>query len=162
VSLLRFLSIAMLAVWIGGLVALGAVAAPAVFATLEAQDPAGGRTLGGLVFGQIFQRFQIVSVILGLLLAVTLALRTSLGARPRRLGLRLSTVAGMILVSLGTSMLVAPRIDTLRRETAGAIASLDDRDPRKIEFGRLHGLSNGLMVLDVIAGFGLLWLEATD
>jgi hypothetical protein len=148
--------------WIGGRVALGAVAAPAVFATLEAQDPTTGRTLAGLVFGEIFQRFQVVSWLLGLLFAAALALRAAMGSRPRHFAVRLATVAGMILVSLVTSLFIAPRIDRLRQETPGAIANLDDRDPRKIEFGRLHGLSNGLMLVNVIAGFGLVWLEAND
>ena len=62
---LRLASLVVLAIWVGGLAALGFVAAPVIFSTLEAQDPAGGRALAGLVFGAVFRRFQHVAWVLG-------------------------------------------------------------------------------------------------
>ena len=84
-AFLRVASLAVLAIWVGGLAALGLVAAPTIFATLEAQDPAGGRALAGVVFGAIFERFQHWAWGLGLLLMGILAVRALLGPRPRRL-----------------------------------------------------------------------------
>ena len=161
-SFLRFLALAILAVWVGGLAVLGAIAAPAVFAVLQAHDPVGGRTLAGTLFGEIFRRFQTASWILGVLLVGVLGARAALGPRPRRLAVRIWTVIAMLAVSVGSTLLIVPRIDRVRRETSGTVASLRDDDPRKIEFGRLHGLSNGLMLLTLAAGLGLLWFEARD
>ncbi len=150
-----------LSVWIGGLATL-ALGAPVIFAVLEAHDPVGGRTLAGEVFGAVFTRFQHVSWGLGLAMIAVLGVRAALGPRPRRLGVRLWTLVGMLVVSIATAMVIAPRIDRLRDSTPGTIASLPDTDSRKIEFGRLHGLSNALMLLTMAAGIGLVWAEIKD
>jgi len=159
---LRFLSVVILAVWIGGLVILGAIAAPTIFAALQAHDPLAGRALAGDVFGTIFRKFLTASWALGGLMLVSLAVRAALGPRPRLTGLRVLTVAAMLAISVGTVLMITPRIDRLRRETPGAIAALSETDPRKIEFNRLHGLSNGLMLITLVAGLGLLWFETHD
>ena len=159
---LRFLSFVILAMWIGGLAVLGAVAAPAVFAALEAYDPVGGRPLAGLVFGTMFARFQPISWGLGGLLIVLFGIRAALGPRPARLAVRIWTVLAMVTVSAATTFLVIPRIDRIRNATTGPVASLSDTDARKIEFNRLHGLSNGLMLLILAGGLGLIWFETRD
>ena len=161
-SVLRFLSLLILAVWIGGLIILGAIAAPTIFTVIEGHDPAAGRALAGDVFGAIFQKFQTTSWILGGLMLVSLAARAALGPRPRHTGVRVLTVAAMLAISIGTGVLITPRIDRLRRESPGSMASLAAADPRKVEFDRLHGLSNGLMLLTLVAGLGLLWFETHD
>lgn len=161
-SLLRLASVLTLAAWIGGLAVLGGVAAPTIFSVLEAHDPAGGRTLAGLVFGAVFERFQHLSWGLGVLLLLLLGARAALGPRPRRLAVRLWTVTAMLAMSLGTGLVLAPRIDAIRERTPGTVAALPDTDPAKIEFGRLHGLSNALMLLTLTAGVGLFWVEMKD
>jgi len=161
-SLLRFASVALLALWIGGLAVLGGIGAPAIFSVLEAHDPVAGRTLGGAVFGEIFTRFQHLAWGIGVLLIASLGVRAALGPRPRRFWLRLWTLVAMLAISAVSALAIAPRIDALREATPGAIASLPDADPRKIEFGRLHALSNGLMVFTLLAGTWLMWAEVRD
>jgi len=161
-SFLRFLSFAALAIWIGGLAVLGLVAAPAIFAALGAHDPATGRELGGIVFGAVFGRFQRVVWVIGGLLLVVLGARAALGPRPRRLGLRMWTVALMLAAGLVSSLVLAPRIEEIRASTTGAVADLPDTDPKRVTFGRLHGLSTALMLGTLVAGLGLLWAEVRD
>lgn len=161
-SLLRFGSLLVLALWVGGLAVLGGLGAPTIFAVLEAHDPAAGRTIAGLVFGAVFQRFQQLTWILGGLLVVMLVVRAALGPRPRRLGIRMWTVAGMLAMSLVTGLVLAPRITAIRDATAGTIANLPDTDPRKTEVGRLHAISNALALLTLVAGIGLIWTEMKD
>jgi hypothetical protein len=161
-AVLRFLSQAILAVWLGGLAVLGGVAAPVIFRVLEARDPIGGRELGGVVFGEIFRTFLSASIVCGVLMIVLLALRAALGPRPRRVGLRLWTVIGMIVISAGTLTVLVPRIDGIRRAVPGPIANLAPADPRRIDFGRLHALSNALMILTLLSGLGLVWFETQD
>jgi hypothetical protein len=161
-SLLRYASLLILVLWIGGLATLGFVGAPAVFDVLEQRDPAGGRTLAALVFGAILARFHRISWVLGAALLGLLGLRAALGPRPRRFGLRAWTAAAMLAMSLAAGLWIAPRIDRLRGSTDGPIANLPDGDASKIEFGRLHAASTALMVLTLIAGAGLVWMELKD
>lgn len=160
--LLRVASLVILAFWVGGLAALGLVAAPAIFGTLEAQDPAGGRTLAGLVFGVVFERFQYVALLLGTLLLALLIVRALLGPRPLRFAWRLWAVVLMMAAGAASTFFIAPRIDRIRRDTVGAVAALSDTDPRRVEFGRLHGLSNVLMLATLAGGVGLIWMETKD
>jgi hypothetical protein len=159
---LRVASLAVLALWVGGLATLGFVVAPTVFATLEHADPAGGRTLAGLVFGAAFNRFLYISLAMGGLSIGLLILRALLGPRPLRLAWRVWTVVGMVAFTAVTIFIISPRIDRLRRDTPGTMAALADSDPRKAEFGRLHGLSNVLMLATLVGGVGLIWMEARD
>jgi len=161
-SLLRFVSLLMLAIWVGGLGVLAAIVAPSVFGTLEAQDPATGAVTAGLVFGNVIRRFQHVAWILGVALALVLWARALIGPRPRRVGLRLWTLTAMIVMTLVGAFVIAPRIDAIRQRTSGPVRNLPDSDPTKIEFSRLHGASNALMLVTLVLGAGLIWMESKD
>ena len=161
-ALLRFASVLVLAIWVGGLATLGGLAAPEIFTVLERHDPARGRVLAGEVFGAVFQRFQRTTWVLGAVLLVLYGSRALLGPRPRRLGLRVWMATGLLAMSLVGGLVIAPRIDAIRRATNGPVAGLPDGDATRSEFGRLHGLSNGLMLLTLLAGAGLMWTELRD
>jgi hypothetical protein len=161
-AFLRVASLVVLALWVGGLAILGFVAAPAIFSALEAHDPAGGRALAGQVFGVVLQRFQYWIWALGAASVLLFLLRALIGPRPLKLAIRLGIVVLMIAAGSVTALYIAPRIDRIRNETAGSVSALADTDPRKAEFGRLHGLSNVLMLATLVAGVGLFWAEAKD
>jgi Domain of unknown function (DUF4149) len=161
-SLLRFASLLALAAWTGGLAVLGGVGAPAIFAVLEALDPAHGRTTAGRVFGAVFERFQHVAWILGGLLVLSYIARAALGPRPRRFGLRLSAVTVMLGLSLASALWLAPRIDQIRDTTPGQIADRPADDAARMAFGRLHGLANGFALLTILGGIWLIWIETKD
>ena len=160
--MLRFLGQTVLAVWVGGLAVLGGIAAPAIFRALEGRDPIAGRELAGAVFGEIFRSFLSASIVCGVVLVALLVIRSGLGPRPRRVGLRLWTVVGMIALTAGTLTVLVPRIDGIRRAVPGPIASLAPVDPRRVAFGRLHALSSGLMIVTLLGGLALVWFEAQD
>jgi hypothetical protein len=161
-TVLRFLSLVTLALWIGGLGVLGAIVAPTVFAVLQAGDPAAGRETAGALFGAVFAHFQSATWICGGMLLVLLATRAALGPRPRHMRIRVWLVIGMLAISIGTAVLIVPRIDRIRRETSGPVAGLPADDARRVAFNRLHGLSNTLMLLTLLGGLGLFWFEAKD
>jgi hypothetical protein len=161
-TFLRYLALVVLGLWTGGLAALGGIGAPTLFRTLEAQDSAGGRELAGLAFGAIFQHAQEAAWGLGLVLLLSLGARAALGPRPRRLAIRIWITTAMLAASAASVFVIAPRIDRIRGSISGPIASLAPTDARRVEFGRLHGLTNGLMVLTIAAGLGLMWAELTD
>ncbi len=158
----RFASLLTLAIWVGGLVVLAGVGAPSLFDVLESQDSGGGRTLAASLFGEMFLRFQHLAWVLGGVLILLLIVRRMLGPRPRPFALRLLAACTMLALSLVTGMFLVPRIDAIRRDTAGAVAELDEADPRQSEFKQLHGLSNALMGVTLVIGVGMLWLEMKD
>ena len=161
-GLLRFVSLVLLAIWVGGAAVLGAVGAPTIFAMLEAKDPVAGRTLAGQLFGAVLTRFHQLSFVVGGLFLIVMGARAALGPRPRKLGLRLWTMAAMLAASVATAFVITPRIDAIRTSTNGPVASLPDDDARKGEFGRLHGISNVLMLFTILGGVGLMWAEMKD
>lgn len=160
--LLRYLSLVAVSVWVGGLVALGAVGAPVLFDLLEARQPSGGRELAAVLFGGLFERFQHVSWGLAGVILVSLGIRAALGPRPRGFAVRVWLVVAMLAMSLTTSLVLAPRITAIRDGVQSPVASLPESDPRRITFGRLHGLSNALMSIAVLAGLGLMWTESKE
>ena len=58
---LRFATVLAIAVWIGGLLALGAIAAPAIFEVVSLRQVPDGRMLSGAIFGEVLRRFHLVS-----------------------------------------------------------------------------------------------------
>jgi hypothetical protein len=160
-SLVRFAALLILTVWIGGLVGLGWIAAPTLFSVLTAHDPVNGPTTAAMAFGAIFTRFQYVAWGLGGLFLALLAGRAVIGPRPRRFGIRMWTAAVMLATSLATGLVLAPRIEAIRADVTD-IGALPATDARRVEFGRLHGLSNALMLLTVLAGTWLIWAESRD
>jgi hypothetical protein len=161
-SFLRFAALLILAVWIGGLVALGAIAAPNIFRVLETLDPHGGRDAAGRVFGAVFDQFQRLSWVLGGVLTLLLITRKMLGPPPRLFSLRIVALSIMLTISVTTAIVISPRIVEIRDGSPGGVSALSSADPRKVEFGRLHGMSSGLMLVTLLAGVFLFWAETRD
>ena len=77
--MLRFATVLAIAAWIGGLVALGAIAAPAIFEVVSLRQVPDARMVSGAIFGEILRRFHLVSYACGGLILVALAARAVLG-----------------------------------------------------------------------------------
>lgn len=159
---LRYAALLALVVWVGGLVALGGIAAPAIFAVIAGQQVAGGRMLSGALFGEMLRRFTIVSYGAGGLLMLTLLVRGILGPRPHRFAWRAGIVAAMLAATAYGSLVVASRIERLQREIGAAPSSLPATDPRRMEFGRLHGVSTALQLVPLLGGLVLIFWEIKE
>jgi len=158
---LRYAALLMLVIWVGGLLALGAVAAPAIFDVLAAQ-PDKGRMLAGALFGEILRRFHLVSYVVGGLLLGTLLLRRVLGPAPRRFAWRAGLAALMLATTAYSGLGVAARIERLQRDIGVAPSSLPEGDVRRVEFGRLHGLSTALQLVPLLGGLMLIYWEIKE
>jgi hypothetical protein len=157
---LRYIALAALVVWIGGLLALGAIAAPVIFSVIDARHVADGRLLAGAIFGTILGRFELVEYASGAVLLAALGMRRVLGPRPRHFGLRLA-IAVIMLASAGyAGLVVTGEIEAVQARMGGvAPSSLSENDPRRVEFGRLHGLSSGLQLIPLLGGLALMFFE---
>jgi hypothetical protein len=156
---LRYVALLALAIWVGGLIALGGIAAPALFDVVGAAQAAGGRLLAGAVFGEILRRFAFVSYGAGAVLLGTLIVRAILGPRPRRFAWRAGVVLLMLAASAYGGIFVAARIHRLQQEMGVAPSSLPETDARRIEFGKLHGLSTALQLVPLLGGLALIYWE---
>lgn len=161
-TFLRYAAFIGLAAWVGGLAVLAGLAAPALFDVLELRDPAGGRELAGLLFGEMFQRFQYVAWGAAAILLMSLGFRAALGPRPHRTAIRIWAVVAMVAMSVFTMFVVIPHINEIRAAVDGAVAALPAADPRRVEFGQWHALSSALMLLSLVCGLGLAWAEVLD
>jgi hypothetical protein len=159
---LRYVALLALVVWIGGLVGIGAIAAPATFDVMAWRHVPEGRVLAGAVFGEIFRRFQLVAYAAGTTLLLTLLVRAVLGPRPRRFAWRAALATIMLGVSVVSGTIVAGHIQSLQREIGVSASSLPDDDPRKATFGRLHALSTGLQLVPLLGGLALIYWELKE
>ncbi|TAK16088.1 MAG: DUF4149 domain-containing protein [Acidobacteria bacterium] len=159
---MRFISLLLTSMWIGGLLALGYVAAPAAFDVMKAHDPANGRALAGELFGVMLLRSQHWLIGFGAVQAVLLNVRAALGPRPRQYKAQLAIVLLMIAVTGYAAFVIAPKIEAIRVAAHGPIAALADDNPVKAQFGRLHGWSNGLMALTLVGAVSLFWLDRRE
>lgn len=151
-----------LVVWLGGMVVLGAVVAPATFQVLQANAPATGRELGGAVFTTILERFHYVAYGAGALLLVTLALMAVLGPRPRHLAVRLSLITAMLAIALYSGAVVLRSAENIRHEVGGLPSRLPEGDARRVRFDELHALSTRLMMINLAGALALLFWEARE
>lgn len=132
-TLRRVLSIVALfavAIWLGGLIALGAIAAPIVFAIVPYPSSADAMTL-------VFRRFDVVAMGCAAVVLATEAVRGVGGARFVRADHArafASLLAAAAAVYEGVK--VSPRIAALH--AAGAIRGVDSAG---LELARLHNLA---------------------
>jgi uncharacterized membrane protein len=158
---LRYVYVLALALWLGGMVVLGAVVAPTTFQVLQASVPDSGRLLGGAVFGAILSRFHYVAYGAGAATLVSLAAMALLGPRPRGFAARSAIVTLMLLVALYSGFVVLREVDTIQQE-GGLPSSLAAGDARRVRFDELHQLSTQLMMANIIGALVLLYWEARE
>jgi hypothetical protein len=118
------------AVWLGGLLALGAIAAPVVFSVVSFPSSADAMTI-------VFRRFDLVAMACAAILMGAEATGAAAGARfalADHVRAGVSALAGAVAVLEGTS--VSPRIAALHR--AGAVRGAGSAG---LELARLHDLA---------------------
>ena len=159
---LRYAASVAIALWIGGLLALGAIAAPSIFDVIASRNVADGRVLAGAIFGEALGRFQPYAYGAAAAIGVSLVARMALGPRPSRLGVRFAILGVMLAVTLYAGFVLTPQIERARITAGGAPSSLAEGDPRRVRFGRLHGISAVLQLVPILGGLALLFWEMRD
>lgn len=138
-----------LAIWIGGLVALGACVAPLVFKMVPA--PTSGEAMGA-----VFRRFDLIAmscavVVLGCE-AVRIWVREGSATNAERLrGLLAVTAAGAAIYG---GLELSPSIVALH--AAGAVRGFGENG---VKLDRIHDLAEAVAKVEVTVGFFLLALH---
>jgi hypothetical protein len=134
----------LLSAWLGASLLLATTVAPAAFAALP------NRALAGDVVGRVLPVVFVGGLVAGLVVAV-------LGVGGS--WLRMAMALLVALASAVAQFLVAPRIARLRDAMGGVLDAVPPADPRRAEFGRLHGVSVGLLGTAMLAALVLLILS---
>ena len=141
-------AIVLLALWLGAAVVVAGVVAPAAFAVLPS------RTLAGALVGRVLPVLFWSGAAVGVLAAV-LARAVPDGR------MRLACMLAVTVACLSAQLIVAPRIEAVRRSVEGPIDALAREDARRIAFGRLHGASVALLGAAAVAATAALLLTVT-
>jgi putative copper export protein len=136
------------AVWLGGLLALGAIVAPIVFTMIPRPEAADAMTA-------VFARFDVVAVVCVVIILVTEAWRVPGQARISRkdVARMLAGAIGAVLV-LGEALWITPAIVALHR--GGAVRGLGSAG---LELDRMHGLAEACGKVQVVVAIALIVLE---
>lgn len=157
---LRYLYLLALVIWLGGMVVLGAIVAPAAFQVLQSLDPQSGRAMAGEVFGTALSRFAYVSYGCAGLMIVTLTGMGLLGPRPKPFLIRGLLIVVMMGIALYVGTVLANQIALVQQEAGVLPSTLAAADPRRLRFDWLHTLSERLMTANVVLALVLLFMEA--
>lgn len=160
--LLRYLYVVALVLWVGGLVSAGALVAPSVFGVLQAWNPVEGRVLAGQVFGEVLIRLTWLSYVMAGVMFITLTLHRLLGARPLKYGIRVGIMLVMLVMMMAMGFYIIPAVNEIQAGVSGPVSALAADDARRVEFDRLHGLSNILFSITAIGGLALCWWETRE
>src|SRR6478672_3587044 len=132
------IAVVALSAWLGAALLVATVVAPAAFAVLPT------RTLAGALVGRVLPVIFWSGMTLGVVVAL-------LGGR---IGLGKFGIASSIVLAAASAvaqLVVTPRIEALRVSIGGAVDALDVTDPRRMAFGRMHGISVLLMGIGMVA-----------
>jgi len=125
--------------WAGALLAFGALFAPALFRVFTPPE-------AGEVVRQVIPALDALGLA-AVAVAVAVALMLE-GASTRRARARLALLALAAALAGASAGWVTPKMASLREEAGGAISALARDNPVRRQFGQLHGVSSGLMLLE--------------
>jgi len=149
-ALLKWGFVVGLAVWLGTIVFMSFVVAPAVFRALP-------RPEAGQVVGAIFPRYYAVSAVCGAVVLLCASGLLGAGAARGPWGVTAGLAAVLLAVTVYAGAVVQPRAAALRAE----IHAPNPSAGAQAEFDRLHALAVGLNVAVLLGTVGLSILAAS-
>jgi len=149
--LIKWIHFLALALWIGGIVFLAVIAAPAIHGSMAS------KAMAGEIVGRILRRLNAVELAAWLVLILTLlAAHQFIPGRSRMLSYLLLGVFLMGLVTAFYAFSLTPKMRALK-EKVPALEMLGPDHTVKQEFDRLHHLYVKLMSLNLVLGMGVLY-----
>jgi uncharacterized membrane protein len=152
-TFLRYLEFLSLGIWVGAIIYMAFVVAPAVFTTLPSQDQAGA------VVGVVLAKLHWIGVVAGCVyVAAALGSARSLKAlgRPGALA-----VIAMVVLTLVAQMGIMPRMDKLRVQM-GSIEHTAVTNPLRKQFDRLHVVSVRVEGAVLLLGLAAIFLTVRE
>ncbi len=144
-TLIHFLHLLSLVVWMGSIIFFSFFAAPAVFRVLERQQ-------AGEVVGAIFPKYYAIGYVCSVLSAATLILNPPEVSAPP-----LVFIAVMAACTFYAGLVINPQARVLKQQMKD---QPENREAIEPQFRSLHGWSVRLNAAVLIFGLGLLWTTA--
>ena len=155
-SVLRFLSLLSLVVWVGGIVFFAFVVAPALFSILPTRD------LAGAVVTRSLNALHWMGIVAAIVFLITSMVWSAIAIGNARLFAAKHVLVGIMLVlTLISQFGVSARMHRLRSEM-GAVDSVAPSDAWRIEFNRLHRWSTALETGVLVLGLVTIYLVAAE
>lgn len=144
--------------WVGGLMFFAFVLAPVAFSRLSSPHQA------GLVVGGTLQILHWIGLIGGALFCIANAILWFRAEVPARVGFAISTVLTcvMLAVTAYSQFHILPAMERDRAAAGGAIETADIFLPARIDFERLHVISERLEGLVLFCGLGVILVLARE
>ena len=132
------------AIWIGAGLTIALIAAPAAF------EAAPSRTIAAAVVGAMLARWHYIALAVPTILRITEWRR---GRQSTRLVMLLS-----LALLLGSAQAFADlEIRRIRESSIVPISDLPTQSAVRRRFGKLHGASTSIMLLQIVAAAGAAW-----
>lgn len=151
-SVLRFLMMLSLTVWVGGIVFFAFVLAPTVFSVLPT------RNLAGMVVNRSLGLLHLIGIVSGVVYLAASLLLARLQGTPA-LASRHLLVIVMIALVLISHLVIGARMNELRTQM-GVIDDVPTTDARRISFNRLHVWSTRAEGAVLLLGLAVLFLTS--
>jgi hypothetical protein len=157
-TLIRFLRLLSIVVWVGGIIFFAFVLAPIAFSVLPSQH------LAGTVVGGSLRVLDIIGLICGAIfwLATVVPFRSSPTAHKRRYGIQLLLSAVMLMATAYLHAGILPAMERDRVQSGGDIEVAPKDNPAKMHFELLHKRSERLEGAILFMGLGLVLLIARE
>jgi hypothetical protein len=154
-SILRFIKMLVLALWIGSIFYFAVVVAPAAFAVLPT------RTLAGMVVSRSLANLHWIGIVCGLIFLLCSVLLALIEGGPSPFHGRDLLLVLMMVITLGAHFGIERRMNNLKTEM-GVIDVIPPQDTRRVEFNRLHVWSERLEGSVFFCGLVLLYLVVRE
>jgi hypothetical protein len=156
---MNFTRLILLACWFGAALFFGAVVAPAAFGVLRSFGLPNANEIAGSIVTRSLSVINIAGFLIALLLLLMLILRRNSSGR---VSFIVECVC-LVVIALTTAVghwVIAARMRALRAAMVVPIDQIAADDPRRVEFGALHGYSVNALGLAMIAALVALVLMA--
>ena len=156
---MNFTRLILLACWFGAALFFGAVVAPAAFGVLRSFGLPNANEIAGSIVTRSLSVINIAGFLIALLLLLMLILRRNSSGC---VSFIVECVC-LVVIALTTAVghwVIAARMRALRAAMVLPIDQIAADDPRRVEFGALHGYSVNALGLAMIAALVALVLMA--
>ncbi len=153
-SILRFLMLLSLTVWIGGIIFLSFVEAPTAFSVAPT------RHIAGTLVGHSLTILHWIGLFAGVIFLGSSMLLSSLTAESAQpLAARHILLCAMLLLTLISQFGISPKMASLRSQF-GDIDTVPADNPARMQFDALHHWSVRLEVVVLLLGLAVIYLTA--
>jgi uncharacterized membrane protein len=157
-KILRALRLLAMVAWVGGLAFFAFVLAPVAFHRLASPHQA------GLVVGGTLEILHWIGLIGGVVFYVATGILWLRAEVPARVGfaIEMALTGVMLAVTAYSQFRILPAMERDRVQAGGEIEMADTTNPARVDFERLHPLSERLEGLVLLCGVGVVLVLARE